>query len=182
MLQPCLILKDILDFTDFHPLACINYIIISVFTHLEKYNTWNFIFCHVFFLYWQTCAKCKAHRKCTKTFSIQRFPKILVLHLKRFSGERYRSKLSTKVNFDLRGLDLSKFTVESEYYVSKFCLEKKTVSYVYVMCANSCPHIEKETHIQFSKHLNVPWMYQDVPGCTFLIMRICHFGVFPLPI
>jgi len=60
-----------------------------------------------------TCAKCKAHRKCTKTFSIQRFPKILVLHLKRFSGERYRSKLSTKVNFDLRGLDLSKFTVEN---------------------------------------------------------------------
>ena len=41
--------KIYFDFNDFHPLVCINYIIINIFTHLEKYNTWNFIFCHVFF-------------------------------------------------------------------------------------------------------------------------------------
>uniref|UniRef100_T1GHH2 ubiquitinyl hydrolase 1 n=1 Tax=Megaselia scalaris TaxID=36166 RepID=T1GHH2_MEGSC len=35
-----------------------------------------------------TCSKCQTRRKCTKTFTIQRFPKYLVIHLKRFSETR----------------------------------------------------------------------------------------------
>jgi ubiquitin carboxyl-terminal hydrolase 2/21 len=55
-----------------------------------------------------TCAKCQCRRKCTKSFSIQKFPKTLVVHLKRFSlAERYRGKLSTVVDYPLTGLDLS---------------------------------------------------------------------------
>ncbi|KAK3699453.1 hypothetical protein QZH41_018604 [Actinostola sp. cb2023] len=46
-----------------------------------------------------TCEKCKKKRKSTKQFAIQRFPKILVLHLKRFSGFGFRSKLQTAVEF-----------------------------------------------------------------------------------
>ncbi|XP_017851951.1 ubiquitin carboxyl-terminal hydrolase Usp2 isoform X2 [Drosophila busckii] len=45
-----------------------------------------------------TCAKCKTRRKCTKSFTIQRFPKYLVIHLKRFSETRW-SKLSNIVEF-----------------------------------------------------------------------------------
>ncbi|KAG8434547.1 hypothetical protein GDO86_012792 [Hymenochirus boettgeri] len=61
-----------------------------------------------------TCCRCKAHRRCTKKFTVQKFPKILVLHLKRFSEGRYRSgKLSTFVNFPLRDLDLREFSSES---------------------------------------------------------------------
>ncbi|XP_014251956.1 ubiquitin carboxyl-terminal hydrolase 2-like [Cimex lectularius] len=57
-----------------------------------------------------TCSKCKTRRKCTKRFSIQRFPKILVLHLKRFSpSERYR-KLSATVEFPLTNLDMSAYS------------------------------------------------------------------------
>ncbi|XP_074111262.1 uncharacterized protein LOC141535297 isoform X3 [Cotesia typhae] len=57
-----------------------------------------------------TCSKCQMRRKCTKRFSIQKFPKILVIHLKRFSPtERFRSKLSVLVDFPLMGLDLSAF-------------------------------------------------------------------------
>ncbi|KAK3920129.1 Ubiquitin carboxyl-terminal hydrolase 2, partial [Frankliniella fusca] len=57
-----------------------------------------------------TCAKCQTRRKCTKSFSIQKFPKILVLHLKRFSPmERFRGKLSCTVEFPLNGLDLSAY-------------------------------------------------------------------------
>ncbi|KAM9332190.1 ubiquitin carboxyl-terminal hydrolase 2-like [Pholidichthys leucotaenia] len=57
-----------------------------------------------------TCTKCKARRKCTKRFSIQKFPQILVLHLKRFSDSNIRaSKLSTYVNFPLKELDLREF-------------------------------------------------------------------------
>ncbi|XP_067941410.1 ubiquitin carboxyl-terminal hydrolase 2-like [Watersipora subatra] len=60
-----------------------------------------------------TCAKCKTRKRCAKTFKIQKFPKILVLHLKRFSGERYRQKLSTKVNFEVQGFNLKQFGVDS---------------------------------------------------------------------
>ncbi|XP_062816848.1 ubiquitin carboxyl-terminal hydrolase 2 isoform X1 [Anolis carolinensis] len=61
-----------------------------------------------------TCCHCKARTKCTKKFSIQRFPKILVLHLKRFSEARIRSsKLTTFVNFPLKDLDLREFASQS---------------------------------------------------------------------
>ncbi|XP_073834265.1 ubiquitin specific protease 2 isoform X2 [Musca autumnalis] len=45
-----------------------------------------------------TCSKCQTRRKCTKSFTIQRFPKYLVIHLKRFSETRW-SKLSNIVEF-----------------------------------------------------------------------------------
>ncbi|KAI1903289.1 hypothetical protein AGOR_G00025670 [Albula goreensis] len=61
-----------------------------------------------------TCYRCKSRRKCTKKFTIQKFPKILVLHLKRFSEARVRtSKLSTFVNFPIRDLDLREFASEN---------------------------------------------------------------------
>lgn len=59
-----------------------------------------------------TCEKCKKRRKCTKRFLIEIFPKILVIHLKRFSGTRYRTKLDTKVSFPLE-LSLSSFAANS---------------------------------------------------------------------
>ncbi|XP_036115928.1 ubiquitin carboxyl-terminal hydrolase 2 isoform X1 [Molossus molossus] len=61
-----------------------------------------------------TCCRCRARRRCIKKFSIQRFPKVLVLHLKRFSESRIRtSKLTTFVNFPLRDLDLREFAAEN---------------------------------------------------------------------
>ncbi|XP_025784139.1 ubiquitin carboxyl-terminal hydrolase 2 isoform X2 [Puma concolor] len=61
-----------------------------------------------------TCCHCRARKRCIKKFSIQRFPKILVLHLKRFSESRIRtSKLTTFVNFPLRDLDLREFASEN---------------------------------------------------------------------
>uniref|UniRef100_A0A673XRB0 Ubiquitin carboxyl-terminal hydrolase 2 n=1 Tax=Salmo trutta TaxID=8032 RepID=A0A673XRB0_SALTR len=61
-----------------------------------------------------TCCRCKARRKCTKKFTIQKFPQILVLHLKRFSENRVRtSKLSTYVNFPLKELDMREFASEN---------------------------------------------------------------------
>ncbi|XP_028931511.1 ubiquitin carboxyl-terminal hydrolase 2 isoform X1 [Ornithorhynchus anatinus] len=61
-----------------------------------------------------TCCRCRARKRCIKKFSIQKFPKILVLHLKRFSESRIRtSKLTTFVNFPLKDLDLREFASES---------------------------------------------------------------------
>uniref|UniRef100_T1ITH6 ubiquitinyl hydrolase 1 n=1 Tax=Strigamia maritima TaxID=126957 RepID=T1ITH6_STRMM len=57
-----------------------------------------------------TCSKCKTRRKCTKSMTIFKFPRILVIHLKRFAPtERFRSKLSTLIDFPLTNLDLSPY-------------------------------------------------------------------------
>jgi len=58
-----------------------------------------------------TCERCKTRRKSTKRYTLYRLPKILVVHLKRFSpSERSRNKLSTTVTFPLNGLNLSRYT------------------------------------------------------------------------
>jgi len=58
-----------------------------------------------------TCERCKIRRKCTKWYRVYKFPKILVIHLKRFSpNERHRSKLSALVDFPLQNLDLGSYT------------------------------------------------------------------------
>lgn len=66
------------------------------------------------------CAKCKQKRRCTKKFSIQKCPDILVLHLKRFSQARGRPKLGTHVDFPITNLKLDDLTdVISESYEGK---------------------------------------------------------------
>uniref|UniRef100_A0ABM0M5K7 ubiquitinyl hydrolase 1 n=1 Tax=Saccoglossus kowalevskii TaxID=10224 RepID=A0ABM0M5K7_SACKO len=57
-----------------------------------------------------TCSQCQEKRKCTKKLTIQKFPKILVLHLKRFSAHGYRSKLSTLVDYPRSNLRLDDFS------------------------------------------------------------------------
>lgn len=55
------------------------------------------------------CNRCKELRRASKTLEIWTAPDILVVHLKRFSGERYRrDKIDVLVDFPLEGLDLSK--------------------------------------------------------------------------
>lgn len=58
-----------------------------------------------------TCSQCRKRMRCTKMFSIQRFPTILVLHLKRFSQGRYSQKVSTCVDFP-QVLDMTEYSSE----------------------------------------------------------------------
>jgi len=61
-----------------------------------------------------TCERCKTRKKCSKRYSLYRLPKILVIHLKRFSpSDRFRQKLSTTVTFPLTGLSLSRYSESS---------------------------------------------------------------------
>ena len=54
------------------------------------------------------CNRCKELRRADKTLMIWTAPDVLVLHLKRVSGERYRrDKGDALVDFPLEGLDLS---------------------------------------------------------------------------
>lgn len=56
------------------------------------------------------CEKCRKKRKSLKQLYIYRYPKILVVHIKRFRfSTTRREKLSTDVHFPLSGLDLSPY-------------------------------------------------------------------------
>ncbi|XP_067908180.1 ubiquitin carboxyl-terminal hydrolase 4 isoform X2 [Heterodontus francisci] len=56
------------------------------------------------------CPTCKKHQQATKKFDLWSLPKILVVHLKRFSYNRYwRDKLDTLVEFPIRVLNMSEF-------------------------------------------------------------------------
>eukprot|EP00095_Tigriopus_kingsejongensis_P003504 maker-scaffold373_size192110-snap-gene-0.35 protein:Tk03504 transcript:maker-scaffold373_size192110-snap-gene-0.35-mRNA-1 annotation:"ubiquitin carboxyl-terminal hydrolase 17-like isoform x2" len=58
-----------------------------------------------------TCEKCQQRQRCVKWYMVERWPRILVVHLKRFSpGERFRSKLSNHVDVPVEYLDLSSYS------------------------------------------------------------------------
>ena len=48
--------------------------------------------------------------RATKKLTIQRYPKSLVLHLKRFGVDRYRGKLTQKVVYPLNELNLAPYS------------------------------------------------------------------------
>lgn len=57
-----------------------------------------------------TCERCSKPRKSIKQLSIYRYPKILVVHIKRFRFNNFsREKLSTDVHFPMAALDLSSY-------------------------------------------------------------------------
>uniref|UniRef100_A0A803WG82 Ubiquitin carboxyl-terminal hydrolase n=1 Tax=Ficedula albicollis TaxID=59894 RepID=A0A803WG82_FICAL len=59
------------------------------------------------------CPNCKKHQQATKKFDLWSLPRILVVHLKRFSYNRYwRDKLDTVVEFPIRGLNMSEFVCD----------------------------------------------------------------------
>ena len=56
-----------------------------------------------------TCSKCKEKRRCTKRYTIEKLPKILVIHLKRFLKVRYNNKINLNVDYPIERLDMSKY-------------------------------------------------------------------------
>ncbi|GAB2274235.1 hypothetical protein Dimus_009002 [Dionaea muscipula] len=75
------------------------------------------------------CPRCKEHRQATKKLDLWRLPEILVIHLKRFSYNRYlKIKLDTLVSFPVHNLDLSKYVK---------CKDAHTLSHVYELFAIS---------------------------------------------
>lgn len=62
-----------------------------------------------------TCPNCKVPREATKRITITRAPQILVIQLKRFKSVRrgFTDKNSTMIDFPLKRLDLTPFTVPS---------------------------------------------------------------------
>ncbi|PAA65164.1 hypothetical protein BOX15_Mlig031886g1 [Macrostomum lignano] len=68
-----------------------------------------------------TCDRCRCRRKCVKRFHLYRLPSVLVIHLMRFSGERFKTKLNTLVEYPME-LDVSEF-------LDKKCRLRQTPQY-----------------------------------------------------
>ncbi|KAG7276244.1 hypothetical protein CRUP_018626, partial [Coryphaenoides rupestris] len=69
------------------------------------------------------CLKCIKRQKSTKKFWIQKLPKVLCLHLKRFHWTAFlRNKVDTYVEFPLRSLDMRDFLLEPEKSLPGSCL------------------------------------------------------------
>ncbi|XP_050541174.1 ubiquitin carboxyl-terminal hydrolase 2-like [Daktulosphaira vitifoliae] len=59
------------------------------------------------------CSKCKVDQKMYKSYSFQKLPRYLVLHLKRFQGTHSYKKITSLVSFPLVSLDMSPFVSSS---------------------------------------------------------------------
>ncbi|CAM5175309.1 unnamed protein product [Eretmochelys imbricata] len=80
------------------------------------------------------CDKCRQRTRSTKKLTIQRFPRILVLHLNRFSTTRYSiKKCSVFVDFPLQRLNLKEFASEKAgspvYNLYALCNHSGSVHY-----------------------------------------------------
>jgi len=61
------------------------------------------------------CPNCRKHQQASKKFDLWKLPKVLVIHLKRFSYNRYwRDKLDTLVTFPTKGLDMKEYLINSK--------------------------------------------------------------------
>ncbi|XP_029010369.1 ubiquitin carboxyl-terminal hydrolase 3 isoform X2 [Betta splendens] len=83
------------------------------FTDLEELDETELYYCH----------KCKKRQKSTKKFWIQKLPKVLCLHLKRFHWTAFlRNKVDTYVEFPLIDLDMRGFLLEPEISLPGSCV------------------------------------------------------------
>lgn len=62
------------------------------------------------------CPSCRNHVQAQKQLKIYKLPQVLVIHLKRFAqlSARFREKLEDLVEYPLRGLDLSAYTMADQ--------------------------------------------------------------------
>ncbi|GAB2285625.1 hypothetical protein Dimus_020067 [Dionaea muscipula] len=65
------------------------------------------------------CPRCKEHRQASKKLDLWRLPEILVIHLKRFSYNKYmKNKLDTYVDFPVHDLDLASYIANNNTHPS----------------------------------------------------------------
>ncbi|XP_059151065.1 ubiquitin carboxyl-terminal hydrolase 15-like [Physella acuta] len=61
------------------------------------------------------CPDCEQHKQATKKFDLWSLPDVLIIHLKRFSYNKYwRDKIDVLVEFPTHGLDLRKYIINEE--------------------------------------------------------------------
>lgn len=104
------------------------------------------------------CPKCKKHQQATKKFDIWSLPKVLIIHLKRFSFSRsWRDKIDTLVDFPVDGLDMS------EYVLNPTQKDQKRLTYDLIGVANHFGGLGGGHYTAFAKNdpLNSWYSFDD---------------------
>lgn len=104
------------------------------------------------------CPKCKKHQQATKKFDIWSLPKVLIIHLKRFSFSRsWRDKIDTLVKFPVENLDMSKYVLNPEQR------SKKSLMYNLIGVANHFGGLGGGHYTAFAKNsvLNGWYSFDD---------------------
>ena len=79
-----------------------------------------------------TCENCKERRKCKKWYSVERWPTILVIHLKRFApAGGYRPKICCVIDVSLKNLN---FRYKNKRFI---CLKAFTILHSTKCIANN---------------------------------------------
>jgi len=69
------------------------------------------------------CPNCQKHQQATKKFDLWSLPEVLVIHLKRFTYNRYwRDKIDTVIDFPTKGLDMTQYVINSQHGVAIYDL------------------------------------------------------------
>ena len=105
--------------------------------------------CFNYFMNWEEldstneyyCTKCKTNQKAKKKIQINICPHILIIHLKRFNNKQ---KLEIKVDFPIRGLDMSKYVLENkdnydmtyDLFAVAYHIGKVGYGHYYAICYN----------------------------------------------
>ena len=134
----------------------------SIFAQLNNFNKLNFTIhksnltqsiplskCFNYFMNWEEldstneyyCTKCKTNQKAKKKIQINICPHILIIHLKRFNNKQ---KLEIKVDFPIRGLDMSKYVLENkdnydmtyDLFAVAYHIGKVGYGHYYAICYN----------------------------------------------
>ncbi|KAI1234421.1 hypothetical protein IHE44_0003471 [Lamprotornis superbus] len=107
------------------------------------------------------CPNCKKHQQATKKFDLWSLPRILVVHLKRFSYSRYwRDKLDTVVEFPIRGLNMSEFVCDPR--AGSYVYDLIAVSNHYGAMGNAELQFLTLTDTAYAKNkVNDKWYYFD---------------------
>jgi len=62
------------------------------------------------------CPNCEKHQQATKKFDLWSLPEVLIIHLKRFSYNRYwRDKIDTLIEFPVKNLDMTEYVINSSH-------------------------------------------------------------------
>ncbi|KAL5013386.1 hypothetical protein ScPMuIL_007656 [Solemya velum] len=131
------------------------------------------------------CPKCKEHQQATKKFDLWSLPNVLIIHLKRFSYNRYwRDKIDALVEFPTSGLSLKKYIIGG-------C--ESPASYDLIAVSNHYGGLGGGHYTAFAKNKNDgEWYYYDDSSCTHssedavvtkaaYVLVYMKQGIFPRP-
>ena len=96
------------------------------------------------------CPQCKRHQTAEKKIQIYNSPHILTLHLKRFKSN---TKLSTRVEFPIIGLDISKYVINKE--------NKFPMVYDLFAVANHYGSLNGGHYLAYAKNQNEWYTFND---------------------